>query len=371
MTDAHGDRECESLNGWWHTWLDEAADWEHEDLPPPDTPADALPRRTPTAGWDGMEWGMESTRVPGSLAQARPGYRGVAWQWRPIVIPEAWRGGWSISCSVGPANVPRCTWMAPVGYDLDGLTPMITDLTPTSVPGVRARLRVTNPGGWRMDEERGAIRWGSAALPGSRDVGGLWGGAALVALPRLHVVDLVVIPGDTLGEATARVVLRNVGVTTAAEVRLAIAAGGRLAGTTPSARGVAVPSGRDAVVTLPFAIAEPVEWAPQHPHLYRIAAEVRSEHGVDRREAPLGLRRVHERDGHRIVGRDAAPLAGVGTGIGGARCAALARRSGAGGGAGASLGWVAHGHGVAGGARAAALQRSPRHARGPDPRRGG
>jgi beta-galactosidase len=311
MTDAHGDRECESLNGWWHTWLDEAADWEHEDLPPPDTPADALPRRTPTAGWDGMEWGMESTRVPGSLAQARPGYRGVAWQWRPIVIPEAWRGR-LVYLVLGGARQRTEVYLdeRPVGYDLDGLTPMITDLTPYVRPGgqYELALRVTNPGGWRMDEERGAIRWGSAALPGSRDVGGLWGGAALVALPRLHVVDLVVIPGDTLGEATARVVLRNVGVTTAAEVRLAIAAGGRLAGTTPSARGVAVPSGRDAVVTLPFAIAEPVEWAPQHPHLYRIAAEVRSEHGVDRREAPLGLRRVHERDGHRIVGRDAAPL---------------------------------------------------------------
>ncbi len=125
MTDERQGREIESLNGWWHTWLDEAAAWEREELLWPGVSTDSLPMRAPSAGWDGMEWGMESTRVPGTLAQARPGYHGVAWQWRPIVIPEEWQGR-LVRLHFGGARQRLEAYLdnRPVGYDLDGLTPL-------------------------------------------------------------------------------------------------------------------------------------------------------------------------------------------------------------------------------------------------------
>ncbi len=304
-------REIESLNGWWHTWLDEVVDWEREAPLAPGTPADLLPTRVPSAGWDGMEWGMESTRVPGTLAQARPGYHGVAWQWRPIVIPEEWRGR-LVRLRLGGARQRIEVYLddRPVGYDLDGLTPSAADLTSHVRFGGQHELalRVTSPGGWRAGEEGGVIGWGGAALPGSRDIGGLWGGVALEAVPRLHVADLAVLPGEAIGEASARVTLHNVGRAAVAQVRAsALDAAGRPAADRPVEAAVAVPSGEDAALALPLTMADPQEWAPGKPRLYRVVVEVRCEHGLDRAEAPLGLRRVTERDGHILVGE--APLA--------------------------------------------------------------
>ncbi len=320
MAHARQGRETESLNGWWHTWLDEAVDWERETPLPPGTPAVALSTRAPSAGWDGMKWGMESTRVPGTLAQARPGYHGVAWQWRPIVIPEEWRGR-LVHLHFGGARQRTEVYLddRPVGDDADGLTPFTIDLTPYARPGGQHELalRLTNPGGWPEGVEGGAIRWGDAALPGSRDVGGLWGGVALEALPHLYVAELFVLPDETLGEATARVVLRNAGAPTVAVVRLSVLdAEGRPAGWAPAEVKVTVAQGEDAALTLPLTIAEPKGWSPGSPYLYRVVAEVRSDHGMDRMKAPLGLRRVEERDGRLFLdGNRLAPNPGAISGL--------------------------------------------------------
>ena len=306
MTDERQGREIESLNGWWHTWLDEAAAWEREELLWPGVSTDSLPMRAPSAGWDGMEWGMESTRVPGTLAQARPGYHGVAWQWRPIVIPEEWQGR-LVRLRFGGARQRLEAYLdnRPVGYDLDGLTPFAVDLTPHVRFGGQHELalRVTNPGGWRAAEEGGAIGWGEAALPGSRDIGGLWGGVALEAAPRLHVDDLHVLAGEAIGEVSARVTLHNAGPAAVAHVRASIRdAAGRPAAHRPAETTVVVPEGGDAVQTLPLAIADPKDWAPGRPHLYRVIVEARCEHGMDRAEAPVGLWRVAEGDGRILIG---------------------------------------------------------------------
>ena len=83
-------REAIDLNGWWHVWYDDAIDWRSETPAPTGTPLEAMLPRTPSAGWEGMEDGMESQRVPGTWEQSRPGHHGVAWYWRPVVIPDHW-----------------------------------------------------------------------------------------------------------------------------------------------------------------------------------------------------------------------------------------------------------------------------------------
>src|SRR5690606_37973366 len=74
----------------------------------------------------------------------------------------------------------------------------------------------------------------------------------------------------------------------------------------PAETTVVVPEGGDAVQTLPLAIADPKDWAPGRPHLYRVIVEARWEHGMGRADAPLGLRRVAEGDGRILIGE--APL---------------------------------------------------------------
>lgn len=303
MARARIDREIESLNGWWHTWLDEQADWQGEPPIDPGAPPEVLPQRAPSAGWHGMEWGMESTRVPGTLAQAREDYHGVAWQWRPIVIPEAWQGR-VVRLLFAGARQRTEVFLDdhPVGYDLDGLSPFVIDLTPHVRSGgqYEMAIRVTNPGGWRGGEASAPVRWGGAALPGSRDVGGLWGGVALAALPSLHLADLFVEPGEALGEALAHVALRNDGVATVAEVCVTVlGADGRRAGEATAAKAVAMAAGEGIAVDLPLRILQPQAWSPGQPALYRVVAEVRSDHGLDRAEVPLGLGRAVLGDGRR------------------------------------------------------------------------
>ncbi len=91
MCSARCDTDTLDLNGWWHAWYDEAAARPAQDAGAPDArPPLSCP--APTAGWDGMEDGMESQRVPGTWAESRPGYRGVVWYWRPVAVPEGWSG---------------------------------------------------------------------------------------------------------------------------------------------------------------------------------------------------------------------------------------------------------------------------------------
>ena len=91
MPSARRDAETLDLNGWWHAWYDEAAARPAQDAGTPET-CPILPCHAPSAGWDGMEDGMESQRVPGTWAESRPGYRGVVWYWRPVAVPEDWSG---------------------------------------------------------------------------------------------------------------------------------------------------------------------------------------------------------------------------------------------------------------------------------------
>ena len=77
----------ESLDGWWHAFFDTATSWQVELAKPIEQTGHA-----PSVGWDNVDDHKESVRVPGIWRDARPGFSGVVWYWRPFVVPVGWSG---------------------------------------------------------------------------------------------------------------------------------------------------------------------------------------------------------------------------------------------------------------------------------------
>jgi len=68
---AESQRETLDLNGPWHIWFDEQADWPAETPALPGTPLHALPARPPTGGWSILEGAHQTLVVPGTWALVR------------------------------------------------------------------------------------------------------------------------------------------------------------------------------------------------------------------------------------------------------------------------------------------------------------
>ena len=79
---------CEGLDGWWHAFFDTATTWQSELAA-----SLAHTAHIPSVGWDNLDDHKESVRVPGIWRDARPGFCGVVWYWRPFVLPEDWSSG--------------------------------------------------------------------------------------------------------------------------------------------------------------------------------------------------------------------------------------------------------------------------------------
>ncbi|MBN1402064.1 MAG: hypothetical protein JXA74_14580 [Anaerolineae bacterium] len=292
-------RETLDLNGWWHVWYDDAAEWRDDAPAWPNTPLHAVRPHTPSAGWDGMEDGMESHQVPGTWEQSRPGYHGVAWYWRPLLIPAHWQG-----------RVVRLRFEAVrlwaevyvderlVGYDLDGVTPFEIDLTPHVRPGRAHTLavRVTNPGGADPGADLRPICWAGLELPASYDVGGIWGAVTLLSTGQLYLQELFVRPRTDLGAA------------------LVYCKPGRRGEDQPMALHVRIRDGASQIVAevhrpdaspddarwirVELPIPEPRLWSPSDPHCYNVQVTVSNALGSDSLQATFGMRRFAWEGGH-------------------------------------------------------------------------
>jgi hypothetical protein len=292
-------RETLDLNGWWHVWYDDAAEWRNDAPAWPNTPLQAVRPHMPSAGWDGMEEGMESHQVPGTWEQSRPGHHGVAWYWRPLVIPQDWQG-----------RVVRLRFEAVrlwaevyldeelVGYDLDGLTPFEIDLSGHVRPGRAHTLavRVTNPGGVETMTDRRPIRWAGLDLPASYDLGGIWGDVTLLSTSRPYIQDLFVRPSADL---SAVVVDSQVGryaedLPMALHIQVRDGAGEVVA---EARRPVAWPD-ELGWIKAELPISQPRLWSPGDPHCYSVQVALANALGSDALQATFGMRRFAWENGH-------------------------------------------------------------------------
>lgn len=286
-------REREGLDGWWHTWLDEGADWRGEMPHLPGTPLHALPTHAPSVDWGNIEEGMESLEIPGTLAQTRPGYCGVVWQWRPLVVPDHWEGR-AVRLRFGGARLRTEVYLENelVGYDLEGATPFEIDLTPHTRAGRRYELavRVTHPGGRRAANESVPLIWGGRQLIPDDDYGGLFGGISLLGTPLAFIGDVYATSTPDGRGVVLRVELDNCGGDCCRAVWAIVRDGaGRAVGRADGGQ-VDLPGGQVTVVELPLVIADPRSWRPGDPHLYEATVTLEGDDWRDARRISFGLR---------------------------------------------------------------------------------
>jgi len=304
-------RETIALDGWWHLAFDEAADWPNEAPSTPDALPDRTPARPPSMGWDGLEEAKESAQVPGAWEQARPRYRGVAWHWRPIVIPQHWVGR-VVRLRFEGVRLRAEVFINHrlVGCDMDGHTPFEIEITDYVRPGRRYELfvRVTNPGGARPGEAVGPIRWGDMELPPEHDFGGIWGGVSLIAAAPTYIAALWAMPNLDLDGATAHVKLANRGAARVVALRAEIrdqdnqlAAEGRLLD-------VALPADCVRAVEIALPIITPRLWSLDDPHLYTVAVTLAEASACDEVQTILGLRRLEAQGGDLYLNGKRLPL---------------------------------------------------------------
>jgi hypothetical protein len=302
----------EHLDGWWHARFDDAARWQEEELASPSTPIGQIVSHEPTMGWRHLEDEMESLRIPGSWEASRPGYRGVAWHWRPLVVPGEWQAQ-RVHLCFGGARLRTEVYLDEqlVGYDLDGATPFAVEIGPYVRPDCRHELalRVTHPGGWRDARHMTPLRWAGHELPSSPDTGGVWGGVTLLGRPDPCLLGLSVFPQDD-GSLKVRVQVDYQGTgsgTEAAWLRVRVFDREQnLMGDAEQALSLSRPDCR----TFELALLPTVkDWTPEAPALYRVqvrlsALDATPMAGSDQIEVWTGLRTVGLGDnGLRLQGR--------------------------------------------------------------------
>jgi len=286
-------REVEVLDGWWHTWFDEGADWQNEAPLLPSTPLSEVPGHEPSVGWRNIEEGMESLDIPGTLAQSRPGYRGVVWHWRPLVVPDDWEGR-AVRLRFGCARLRTEVYLENhlVGYDLEGYTPFEIDLTPYTEPGRRYELavRVTNPGGVRAAQSMMPLTWSGREMLPDDDYGGLCGSISLIGTPPAFIADIHAMPMDESGCVTLRVELDNRGADCCRELRGEVHdAAGHLVACGEN-NDLDLEAGRVTLVDIPLILSDPQPWIPERPNLYTATVSLCGGPMIDEQRVTFGLR---------------------------------------------------------------------------------
>ena len=309
----HLQRHSDRLDGWWHARFDEAARWQEEELAPPSTPIAQIAPHEPTMGWSHLEDEMESLRIPGSWETSRPGYRGVAWHWRPLVVPGEWQARRVHLCFDG-ARLRTEVYLDEqlVGYHLDGATPFAVEIGPYVRPDRRHELalRVTHPGGWRDACDVTPLRWAGHELPSSPDMGGVWGGVTVLGRPDPCLSGLSVFPQDD-GSLMVRVQVDHQGAGTGAEAAsLHVRVFDDQQNLVADAEQALLLSRPDyRTVELALTLSSMKEWTPEEPALYRVQARLSALDatpmaGGDQTEVWTGPRIVGlDDDGLRLQGR--------------------------------------------------------------------
>jgi hypothetical protein len=306
----HPQRHSDRLDGWWHARFDEAARWQEEELAPPSTPIAQIAPHEPTMGWSHLEDEMESLRIPGSWETSRPGYRGVAWHWRPLVVPGEWQAQ-RVHLCFGGARLRTEVYLDEqlVGYHLDGATPFAVEIGPYVRPDRRHELalRVTHPGGWRDARDVTPLLWAGHELPSNPDTGGVWGGVTLLGRPDPCLCGLdAYLQGDGSLMVRVRVDHQGAGMSTAA-ASLHVRVFDDEQNLVGDAEQSLLLSRSDyRTVELALTLSTVKEWRPEAPALYRVQVRLgaTSMAGGDQMEVWTGLRTVGLDDnGLRLQGR--------------------------------------------------------------------
>ncbi|MFI5893693.1 glycoside hydrolase family 2 protein [Actinoplanes sp. NPDC051513] len=223
---------------------------------------------------------------------------GIAQQWlstgwyrRSVVVPPAWSGQ-RVVLHFGAAHHETTVWVegAQVLRHIGGYIPFEVDIT-DFLGAARAEIVVRVHA---LHDKREIAHGKQRSLPRTDYDGvcftpssGIWQSVWLESRPATHLTSLRLRSDDGLDGIEVRVAASG-DHAAGASVRVG------LRGAAPA--DVILDSTGTASVRL--AVADPIRWTPDRPHLYHVDAELSSPDGVDRVGGYTGLRRVE------VVGED-------------------------------------------------------------------
>lgn len=287
----------------WRLWPDVHAEWKDDPLFLPDeVNLDTLPVNQPTGGWTSLNasqgipvtlptsveehfWGKIMSRsyherdenreyeFADNDPQVKNGaYRGVAWFWRTIDVPEDFAGR---SATLRIRNFRQRVevfWNSNLaGYDLVAETAYSCDVTRFLKPGQPNLLaiRITNPGGIYDWRDFTSLRWGKYVFQAGRGFGGLDRGMTLVSHSPIHFEDAWVLNRPDMVSVAANAKLTNRSgepVQTVARFSILDKEDGRelLSGDSP----VRLKSGETTTVSQVLHYPEAHLWSSESPSLY-------------------------------------------------------------------------------------------------------
>lgn len=296
-------------------------------------------------GYDDSHWAsinlpaVENRMPPYEDPQGPENYQDGVWYRRMVDIPRSWgAGGVRTRIVFLAANYVLDLWVNGhwVGYHEGGYTPFAFDLTNAVKPGERNLfvVRVDNPPWY----ERQDIVPGGGTLHDGHYTGDDWWNYTgviqdvyLEAVPAVSIVRADVVPQNTTGELTVRVVLENVSDHDA-PVRLVLtgyhADSGSDAYLTSSQASAIAGKAVPMEVELPLsvvvpahghrsvqgtaAVASPLIWTMDHPNLYVLKVELlQSTQQLDVLWTQFGIRTIDTQGPNIRLNGETVFLAGV------------------------------------------------------------
>lgn len=265
--------------------------------------------------WEGPRPEAKETPVPWIIQEVFPGYHGVAWYWRDLLIPANPHPGGRTLLRFWQVDYLAQVWVNGVaaGSHEGGEDPFDLDVTEAVKPGAQNRVavRVLNPTHEPIDgiilEQTPRRNKVYPPSPGSDyDWGGITDSVELLLAPAVRVEDLFVQADWKTGLVRVKLNLRN-----AAREPVAV---GLEACVSPAASGETLDCARadlqappgDHLVELQLRVAAPHLWDLKDPFLYRVSAraDTQGSGSFDEQSVRCGFRDFRFENGYfRLNGR--------------------------------------------------------------------
>ncbi len=291
-----------SLNGKWKIWFDREARWNKEKVYLTPVDLKSVENYLPTIGWDNMFSRGIQIDVPSTWEEIEPEYDGVAWYWKKIKIPEEWKDKiirikfWAVRYRAEVYLNKKL-----VGYNIEGSTPFIVDITDFVRYGAENVLavRVTDPGGGNSWMDFNPIKFGDVQLPDSHNFGGIWQDVELLVTEKSYIDDIFVQPQEDLKSVKILTTIINRNKTKRGKLEFIISEKEKKTVIKKTTLEIAVPENKEINIEKTISIDNPELWSPEHPFLYNLEVILSCNNKIlDKSNVNFGVRFFTERDGN-------------------------------------------------------------------------
>jgi beta-galactosidase/beta-glucuronidase len=236
--------------------------------------------------WSGPLADAKTTRVPGIIQEAFPGYHGVAWYWREFAAPANPHPEGRTRLRFWAVDYQAEVWVngLTVGGHEGGETPFVLDVTAAVRPGEINLLavRVLNPTNEPLDGIvlRETPHRNKTVPPrngGGYNYGGIIEPVELLLVPAVRVEELFVRANPKTGAIHTQVHVHNTGSHTV-RGRLRVSVTPELTGAPLRIENLeaSLPSGLTQIEVV-LSLENPRLWDLHDPFLYRVTAQLQSE----------------------------------------------------------------------------------------------